>query len=440
MISGSGYKIHNKAIAINQNIVIGECLMEEQRLGKLNIEKSVIGAMCIDSRIIPKISFLEADDFQSKVCAYIFQFAVDCLYSGKIFDAVIASKETEKILKSDANQFIADCMAITPTVNNAEYHAKLIKQNSIMRSLRDNITKELMSDKPLQAAGRILDICQKTLQGNAPKRTKTLADALKEMYESKTNKSIRIDTGFPRLDSILMGMNGGNLVIIGARTGVGKTAFALEIARNAALNGQKVLIYSLEMLADELAERIVSRHGYIPLSDLIENNPKWQDVAAISAELSKLPILINDDPRSTAEQIFTQARSIKDLKLIIVDFVTLMKSTSKYQNRNLEVGAISRELKNLAAELQIPIIALAQLNRTNFDTEKPNISALRDSGELEQNANKIMLLWNIEKSENPDIPHKVGINVAKNRRGRTGSVTMDFYGKYMHYVESEEDF
>jgi replicative DNA helicase len=122
-----------------------------------------------------------------------------------------------------------------------------------------------------------------------------------------------------------------------------------------------------------------------------------------------------------------------DLKLIIVDFITLMQSSKKYENRNLEVGALSRELKNLASELNIPVVALAQLKRGKTADQQPSLEDLRDSGELEQNANKVIFLWEIDKANG-----KIGVSVAKNRRGKTGSVVMRFIGEHMRYIETQE--
>ena len=159
------------------------------------------------------------------------------------------------------------------------------------------------------------------------------------------------------------------------------------------------------------------------------------DLAAASSSLSQLPITICDSPNVTVQKIRAQARTIKGLELIIVDFMTLLQSTQRYDSRNLEVGAISRQLKILATELRIPIVVLCQLNRTQDETEEPGLMSLRDSGELEQNANKIVFLWKIDRDTST-----IGVKVAKNRRGRTGIVQMGFDGSHMRFTELTEDY
>ena len=192
------------------------------------------------------------------------------------------------------------------------------------------------------------------------------------------------------------------------------------------------MIYSLEMLADELAERMIARHG-MKLDALIDGDlseAQYSEIAGICSKLSKLPIRINDAPNMTVAKIRAEVAAVPNLALIIVDFLSLRHSGHKYENRNLELGAISRDLKNLASELQVPIIALAQLNRGTSDTERPTLRSLRDSGELEQNANKVLLLWHFDRELN-----HIGISVAKNRRGKTGAVKLYFDGDHMRFTE-----
>ena len=232
-------------------------------------------------------------------------------------------------------------------------------------------------------------------------------------------------------------MRGTNLIVIAARPGVGKSAFALEIARSVALKGHKVLIYSYEMSDSELAERLVARDGGVTMDALDGLNPDadnemWRKVSRACSHLTPLPISINDDPRTTIAQIRAEVLSTPGVELVIVDFLTLMRTDRRYDNRNLEVGALSRELKMLAQELRIPVIALSQLNRGKDETERPTLRDLRDSGEIEQNANKVIFLWRSD----PDNPTIICVTVAKNRRGHTGDVVFQFDGNYMSFTET----
>ena len=216
------------------------------------------------------------------------------------------------------------------------------------------------------------------------------------------------------------------------RPAVGKSAFSLSLAEVAAKHGT-VLLYSLEMSADEVAERLQVRHtNSVTLSDLVNGQTQseaiWQELADAASELSAPPIRICDAPNMTVSRIRAQAMAQENLSCVIVDYVGLLRPDHRNDNRNLELGQISRDLKNLAAELRVPVIALAQLNRGRDETEQPTLRDLRDSGELEQNANKVLLLWkaDVERSI-------IGCSVAKNRRGKTGTVQFRFEGVHMRF-------
>lgn len=401
-------------------------------------EYSVVGTLCYEPRCMERIvGKVTETDFDIPACAEVFSAAHEAYICGKPFDAIMAADCLTKLMTAEeASRFVKECMEVSPSSESAERHAKLIHRDAGMRNLKESVLENINAEDPREAAAQIIDTCQTYLANENPARLKTLQDALGQMYDNQSRTSLRLDTGFPRLDSILKGVWGGNLVIIGARPGVGKSAFAMDIARTVAYQGNKVLIYSLEMLADEWAERLVARESEFDLDTLIDNKVEnWERLSDTCSKLSNLPIFINDDPSTTVGKMRAEARSIRGLKLIIVDFVTLMHSDKRYDNRNLEIGAISRALKNLASELQIPIIALAQLNRGTDDTEMPTLRSLRDSGELEQNANKVLLLWNVDKDAN-----EVGVSVSKNRRGKTGVVKMAFDGNHMKYTELSEAY
>ena len=416
-----------------------------------DLEISIIGAVCIDFRCLQKIrGVLQAEDFSSKLCAQVYQAALDAADRSNPFDAVVAAELlTPAIGEAEANSFLRQCMEATPTLAHTAYHAGLLHDMSQFRSLRDTISEQLLL--PEATAGReeldalaagIIGLCRTFLEGRRPERTVSLAQALRNLYQQKQRKQLRVDTGFSKTDKLLCGMLGGNLVLLGARPSVGKTAMALNIAANVARRGQKVLIFSLEMLHDELAERFVAQGG-VSMDTLVnlqerqqaERDPQcWRTIAEISAVLSKFPILINDDPGITVSGIRSQAMAEEGLALIIVDFLTLMRSERRFESRNLEVGAMSRGLKLLASELKIPILALTQLNREKSDGEMPTLRDLRDSGELEQNANKVLLMWNVNKAEG-----RVGVSVAKNRNGKTGMVMFQFDGAHMRFIESMDE-
>lgn len=403
------------------------------------LEQNVIGALCAESGLIGRIAaILSPNDFTVDACRDAFKVALRALGEGNPFDPLIAADALAVKMGNDqAEEFIRRCIVATPTTANAEYHATLLHERATARRLSSALLEDLMGAEygsGADLAANVMQRCREFLERENNGRMKTLLDALSDMYQGLDHhrSHIRVDTGLPRLDAVLKGIWGGNLCIIGARPGVGKSALGLSIAEHVAKSGGTVAIYSMEMLADELAERMIARHG-MKLDELIDGNlseGQYSEIARLSSELSKLPIRINDAPYMTVAKIRAEAATVPKLTLIIVDFLSLMGSGRKYENRNLELGAISRDLKNLAAELQVPIIALAQLNRGTSDTEIPTLRSLRDSGELEQNANKVLLMWHADKELN-----HIGIAVAKNRRGKTGAVKLYFDGDHMRFSE-----
>lgn len=256
------------------------------------------------------------------------------------------------------------------------------------------------------------------------------------MSQLSARETQRINTGFPLLDSKLKGFEAGQLVIIGARPGVGKSAFLLDIAESAARAGNETLFVSLEMSASELTERLLARRSAATMDQLIDRDVEsnWDSIAAASTCLERLPLHFWDKPAATVSKIRGAAATIQNLRLIVIDYLGLMQADRRADSRNLELGQISRDLKNLASELQIPIVAAAQLNRGVSDTERPTLLSLRDSGELEQNGSKVLFLWRIDENGT------IGVSVAKNRRGRQGVVQMHFDGEHQRFTELSEPY
>jgi len=404
-------------------------------------EMSVCGAICIaPDEVIPAVADLvSVDDFSDKRCAALFEAATEAAGRGKAIDAVTIADYISGTVEAPG-EFVRECMDITPTLANAELHARRVHEDGRARHLRRELDKLTMlsGQEGDELAASIVGVCQDFLKTGHGKRTTTLGEALATVYRALDEpQTDRIDTGYPRLDSILKGMHGGNLVLIGARPGVGKSAFSGDLAVKVASEGKPVLLFSMEMLADEVAERALARNTSVPLDVLIDRNASPEQYRALYraiADMEALPLHICDDPNVTTAKVRAVARSIPNLALIIVDFISLMKSDKKHDSRNLELGAISRDLKNLAAEMRIPIVALAQLNRGADDTERPTQRSIRDSGELEQNANKVLFLWNVRPDQNI-----VGVSVAKNRRGGHGEVHFRFDGNHMRYYELPEN-
>ncbi len=407
----------------------------------LDMEINIVGAICQDQKTVRVAAkYLTSDDFRSAPCAMVFDAAMEADSRGKLFDGYMAADILAGKIENP-REFIAECIEICPTTANVEEFAKRIRTEAEERRLREKVGAALLEQKGAKLTETIAAICAEQIQGRPGGRMKPISGVLQQMFDGLFEKpTSRSDTGYGKLDSYLKGLWGGELVLIGARPAVGKSAFAISIAENAARRtGKTVQLYSLEMEDAEIAERALARHTEtVTMDNLIDrnlNDDQGEEAARAMLDVAKLPIQIDDSANVKPSKVRAQALTEKNLGMIVIDYGGLMQSDRKYDSRNLELGAVSRDLKNLAKELHVPIVMLAQLNRGVGDDIKPTLRELRDSGELEQNANKVIFLWNIDREES-----KVGVTVAKNRRGRLGDVVMYFDGSHMRFTETEERY
>lgn len=405
----------------------------------LDFENAIIGAICVDQSQIRCIApILRPDDFSISACATVYQTALDLDSQGKLFDGFIAAEVLNGKI-NNPREFIAECIECCTTTANTEEYARELRKKADNNKLRLRVMDAFIGEDP-DLPETVAAICADIIQHRPSTRVKTLSQAADRAYMALFEKDgKRIDTGFGKLDGVLKGLHGGEFVLIGARPAVGKSAFALAIAENAAKHGILTAIYSQEMLDDELSERFFVRHtSETKLDHLIDRNlteKQAEEVAKAYCDIANLPILIDDSPMMTVSKIRSQALSTPNLGLIIVDYLQLLRPEHRAEKREVEVSEMSRGLKNLAVELRIPVIAMSQLNRIKGDDEKPTMRELRESGSLEQDANKVLMLWNIDKANSI-----VGVNVAKNRRGKTGVVQFSFDGSHMMFYELADEY
>lgn len=398
------------------------------------LEYSLAATVCLEpKRVLQLRQIVSVEDFSVPACAAVFDAADSAVSRSKAFDANIAADGLRSVV-DDPRRFLADCIDATPTLANAEEYARLLHRHAAEKRLRDGVLAALDEDNP---AAAVAEVCKAHLLNSTGGRLKTISQALIEtMSQLSARETQRINTGFPLLDSKLKGFEAGQLVIIGARPGVGKSAFLLDIAESAARAGNETLFVSLEMSASELTERLLARRSAATMDQLIDRDVEsnWDSIAAASTRLERLPLHFWDKPAATVSKIRGAAATIQNLRLIVIDYLGLMQADRRADSRNLELGQISRDLKNLASELQISIVAAAQLNRGVSDTERPTLLSLRDSGELEQNGSKVLFLWRIDENGT------IGVSVAKNRRGRQGVVQMHFDGEHQRFTELSEPY
>ena len=406
-------------------------------------EQSVIGSLLMDINAIHKIyDILKPDMFRDPLLGEIYKEIVKNYDIGKVANVVTISQAVECKLypREQIGQAIKECIGLTITSTEIVSYAE-----SVVRDYKARTLKDILSHTQITAADveeRITALIQdlELLKRNEKKKSLRMS-AIVEAYQSQYFREQDIDrlyTGFSKLDDITGGLEGGDVIIIGARPGVGKSAFVSQVILEMAKEGKQVGFYNLEMSDKQVYERLLSnqsgiglnriRRGFKFLGDEKERFEKANEV------LRGLGILISSGTKSVSE-IRNECRH-QELDCIIIDYLQLIKADVRYQSRTSEVGAISKAIKSLAMELNVPIIALSQLNRTSEmrETKEPTMGELREAGDIEQDASIIILLWNLD---NEDKSRK-GLKVDKNRQGELGRIVYRFDGGEMRFVETDE--
>lgn len=425
-------------------------------------EMCVIGSILIDEKaLVNVVDTLKPEHFYFEKLKDSYEAILELSSEGKNIDFISVLRKLtakENYDEVQTKRLLLNCAELVPSVSQIKNYAETVIDSSKARKLQQIGTKlafdSVYAENANEIADEVMGELYDLLSEQNKKRLQSIEDVGFQVLENYKNADKDFEnrsyTGFPKLDEILKGMSAGNLIILAARPKVGKTAFSLRIAANVAKAGKTVAFYSMEMESSEIYERLLSSMAKIPMNTLIDR--RFQDkkrpqsirleelskIQKTVCDLKNLPLKINDKANISVNEIRTQCRMIKNLGLIVVDYLQLMKSTKKHDNRNQEVGAISRELKILAAELSVPILCLSQLNRTNDEEKRPSPCDLRDSGEIEQNCSKLILMWCIEKNFNEfgAVQSKtIGVDVALNRRGNSGVVIMNFNGNYMTFTE-----
>lgn len=442
-------------------------MLEMQNEVAQSAEMCVIGSILIDEKaLVNVVDTLKPEHFYFDKLKDSYKAILELSSEGKHIDFVsVLKKLTAKGNHDEAEtkKLLLNCAELVPSVSQIKNYAETVIDSSKARRLQQIGTKlafeGVYAENTNEVADEVMGELYDLLSEQNKKQLQCIDDVGLQVLENYKNADKDFEnhsyTGFPKLDEILKGMSAGNLIILAARPKIGKTAFALKIAANVAKTGKMVAFYSMEMESSEIYERLLSSTSKIPMNTLIGR--RFQDkkrpqsirdeelsrIEKTVCDLKNLPLKINDKPNISVNEIRTQCRMIKNLGLIVVDYLQLMKSTKKHDNRNQEVGAISRELKILASELSVPILCLSQLNRTNDEEKRPSPCDLRDSGEIEQNCSKLILMWCIEKNFNElgAVQSKtIGVDVALNRRGNSGVVMMNFNGNYMTFTELSQKY
>ena len=430
-------------------------------------EQSVLGSIFISPNSIISIADeLVPDDFYKPANKIVFKTMLSLLVKGEPIDAttmVSALTNQGDISKIGGINYVVELVNSTPTSKNVEHYAKIVKEKAILRKVIADLSDSLSS--AYQGDVSIGDIIAKTEKsmlnisnqntGSGFRNVADILDTHMQIVESRSQTDgfvTGLSTGFAGLDKITTGLHEDNLIILAARPAMGKTALALNIAKHVAVNENKpAVIFSLEMGAEDLIERMVASEGMVPAYHLKTGNlstDEWRRLVQAQSNLYNAPIFVNDTAGIRISEIRSNARKLAQemggLGIIIIDYLQLITG-SKGENRQQIVSEISRELKILAKDLKVPVIALSQLSRAveQRQEKRPMLSDLRESGSIEQDADIVAFLYREayyqkEHADSQESNNVTELILEKNRHGSLGTVKLYFHKEYTKFSSVEE--
>ena len=407
-------------------------------------EKTVIGCLLMDNKELHQIyDLLKPDMFQDPVLKEIYREILKLYDIGQPANLVTVTQavESESYTREYITQVLRDCALLPYTSTELKSYAE-----SVVRDYKAEVFRNILTRTQVTAAGveyQIADTIQelealKRSEKNKSKKLTAIVSEYQDQYFQE-QKEEKLYTGFSKLDEITGGLEGGDVIVIGARPGVGKSAFTSQIILEMAKAGKRIGFYNLEMSEKQVYERLLSNQSGIRLNRIRRAiqflGDEKERFERANKTLGKMDILISSGTKSVSE-IRNECRH-QELDCIIIDYLQLVRADTRYQSRASEVGAISKAIKALAMELNVPIIALSQLNRTSEmrETKEPTMGELREAGDIEQDASIIILLWNLDNEDK----NRKGLKVDKNRQGELGKIVYRFDGNEMRFQETEEE-
>ena len=428
----------------------------------LEAEQSVLGAVLINPDVMDTITGLvSADDFMLEEHREIFGVMQNMYRESRNIDLVLLIDELVRSGVYDeagGREYIRVIAETVPTASNVKDYAGIVRDKAKLRELIsacEEIAASAYSEE--DSADALVELAESKIYGIAENRENKnfihIKDAIYSTYErlrllrTSPEEVLGMPTGFSGLDKTLVGLGKSDLVLVGARPGMGKTSFAMNLATAAAKRtGKAVCVFSLEMSAEQLASRILSSEALINSYSLRKGELSEEDsvrLAHAASELSECNILIDDTTGVTVAGMRSKLRRVKNLGMVVIDYLQLMQSERRIDNKVQEVAEISRNLKLLAKEFGVPVITCAQLSRgpESRTDKRPMLSDLRDSGAIEQDADIVMFLYRDEYYNQPKDGVSVAeVIIAKNRHGSVGKVEMAWNGQYTRFstLETEE--
>lgn len=444
-----------------------EDLLGRQAPHSASAEQAVIGSMLIDTRCIPDvIERLKGGEFYIQQNRDIFETIYSMFSYGQTIDpiTVLDQMKVRGVYSEASTAYIGELMRTTPTAANVMEYAAIVSDRALLRNLSaaaDEINSLVFegsgeAESLLEAAERkIYALRQGRNVGGLMPVSQVVQTVYQNLSEAATNgrKIPGLPTGLPDLDRNILGLNKGELILVAARPGMGKTSIALNIAMHVAKHsGQTVAVFSLEMSREQLVSRLLAGEALVPSQNLLTgqlNTEEWKRIASAAQVLSATDMRIDDNPTLSVSDMNAQCRRIGDLGLVVIDYLQLMQSAGgrAYSNENRQqvVSDISRMLKIMAKELNVPVICLSQLSRASEGrpNKRPVLSDLRESGAIEQDADVVIGLYRDgyynSECENPNLAEAI---ILKNRKGQTGTVNLSWlpeYTTFASYIDRADD-
>jgi len=452
--------------------------MEEKRVPphSLEAEEAVLGAALLDANALPKImEILEESHFYSAANQKIYRAILDLFGRNVTADLVTVTdwlKQNKILDEIGGPEYLSDMVANVLTTANVEHHARVVLDKAIKRNVIQT-SMELLKNgfEDTQSAAELVDFAQNSVfqiresgLRKEPVHIRSYITSILEAAEAMRGERMitGIETGYYKLDELTSGFQKGDFVVVAGRPSMGKTAFVLNVASYAAIeNSVPVAIFSLEMSGEALVQRLLCSEAKVSLRNLrrgMLKNEDWVNLATAAGNLDKAPVFIDDSATLSIYELKAKARRLKaesDIQMLIVDYLQLLEGPKTFRatSRTQEISEISRALKGLAKELNVPLLVVSQLSRMpeHRQDRRPVLADLRESGAIEQDADVVIFIYR-EEVYNRETEKKgiAEVNVAKQRNGPTGIVELGFYGDYTTFanvtfreevaVEEEEEY
>ena len=430
----------------------------------IHLEQGVLGAILLENEALVRVlEVLDERDFYQEAHRWIFQAMIDLFEENVPIDLLTMTerlRKNERLAAVGGASYLTELVDLVPTAANVWHHARIVRDKAILRGLIQTATGivtesyddtedvDTLLDRAEQAIFEISQRKSTTGFVNINTVLKGSFRHIEQLYERK-ELITGVSTGFLRFDNLTAGLQPSDLIIIAGRPSMGKTALGLNIAQHVGVHvGRPVAIFSLEMAKEQLVLRMLCSEARVDSSKLrtgFLSREDWPRLTKAAGTLSEAQIHIDDTPAQSSLDIRAKSRRLRaelgDLALIIVDYIQLMRGRARTENRQQEISEITRSLKALAKELQVPVVALSQLSRAveQRNSRRPQLSDLRESGAIEQDADVVALIYR-DEVYNEDSPEKgiAEIIIGKQRNGPTGLVKLHFHGDYTRFDNLDE--